>query len=73
MYEFGPEGEEFATPISLMVPFDDTDLGSEDPTVLKCYYYRKSTKRYEEQSTTVDTVNKRFVVALHHFSRMESD
>src|SRR5512141_3246466 len=25
VYEFGPDGEQFAVPVSLVVPFDDTD------------------------------------------------
>lgn len=69
VYDFGPEGLEFERPSTLTVPFDDTDLGTADPSLLKCYYYNTSRRRYEEQPTIVDRANRRFIVAINHFSQ----
>ncbi len=69
VYDFGPEGTEFALPAILTVPFSDTDLGTADPSLLKCYYYNTSTRRYEVQATIVDRVNKKFIVEINHFSQ----
>ncbi len=69
VYDFGPEGTQFQIGATLTVPFSDTDLGSGDPTLLKCYYYNTRTGRYEVQETIVDTFNKRFLVVINHFSQ----
>jgi hypothetical protein len=68
-YYFTPDGVTFQEPCTLHVSFVDANVGSNDPTLYRCYYYNQQTTQWVLQQTTAVLSRQEFVVPLSHFSR----
>ncbi|MFN0158623.1 MAG: hypothetical protein ACKVRP_11205 [Bacteroidota bacterium] len=69
LYEFGPEGITFQSPITLYIPFVEAGLTRGNVNGTKFYYHNQSTHAWELLPSEIDRVNQRLVVRLSHFSR----
>lgn len=70
---FGPEGLQFAQPVTLILPYKQADLdnaGISDPNQLDVYTFNTTTQAWEKVPglKTVDTNNRVIMIAVNHFS-----
>lgn len=70
---FGPEGLQFAQPVTLILPYKQEDLdnaGISDPSQLDVYTFNTTTQAWEKVlgSKTVDPNNHVVMIAVDHFS-----
>lgn len=70
---FGPEGLQFAQPVTLKIPYKQEDIinaGITDPNQLEVYTFNITnlTWMLVQGTKTVDTVNRLVMIAVDHFS-----
>ncbi|MFO1370942.1 MAG: HYR domain-containing protein [Candidatus Competibacteraceae bacterium] len=70
---FGPEGLQFAKPVTIKIPYKQADLdnaGITDPNQLDVYTFNITTQAWilVPGTKTVDTVNRLVMIAVDHFS-----
>jgi hypothetical protein len=70
---FGPEGLQFAEPVTLILPYKQEDLdnaGISDPNQLDVYTFNTTTQAWEQVqgAKRVDTTNRVVMIDVNHFS-----
>ena len=68
IYDFGPEGTEFSSPVTLTFNYDDTEMTLEEENNLDIYYYNTETSLWEAQGAIVDTTLNILTLSVDHFS-----
>lgn len=68
IYNFGPEGTEFSSPVTLTFNYNDTEMTAEEENALDIYYYNTETSLWEAQGATLDTALNTLTLSVDHFS-----